>query len=364
MKLHLINGFLGSGKTTAIIAAARNLIQQGKKVGIVTNDKGRFQVDAAFFQSHQIPTRQVTEGCFRCSFAEFEEKITQLQESTTLDVIFAESVGSCVDLVNTIFPPLQQNHLLNVEKTTYSVFSDIRLFRRWIQHEPLPFSDSINYLFEKQIEETNLLVLNKSDLLPTDQQKDAITRAMDLFPEKIILLQNSLDHPTILPWLQALEHHVAGKLRPGFDVDYRIYKAGEQEMAWLDQKLIFEAEEPEKIRPAMISLVDRLMADLQAQEVFVAHIKLLVSAPGEVVKLSLTTADFLQKPAKTAWAALLPETRHNSLSVMLNARVSTSAPYFAELVKAAVGHVALTSQTDIYCEEGSSYNPVMSLDRP
>ena len=50
MELHVINGFLGSGKTTAIIAAAKILIQQGKIVGVVTNDKGQFQVDNAFFE--------------------------------------------------------------------------------------------------------------------------------------------------------------------------------------------------------------------------------------------------------------------------------------------------------------------------
>ncbi|NCB09923.1 MAG: cobalamin biosynthesis protein P47K, partial [Bacteroidia bacterium] len=79
MELHLINGFLGSGKTTAIISATKALLQRGKSVGVVTNDKGRFQVDSAFFQGQHIPTKQVAGGCFRCSFNEFEEKIIQLQ---------------------------------------------------------------------------------------------------------------------------------------------------------------------------------------------------------------------------------------------------------------------------------------------
>jgi G3E family GTPase len=159
MELHLINGFLGSGKTTAIISATKSLMQQGKTVGIVTNDKGQFQVDTAFFESSRIPTRQVTGGCFRCSFDEFEERIAQLQELASPDIIFAESVGSCVDLVNTIFTPIRQNHGLNVDKTTYSVFADIRLFRRWVRHEPLPFSERISYLFAKQIEESKLFIL-------------------------------------------------------------------------------------------------------------------------------------------------------------------------------------------------------------
>ncbi len=87
--------------------------------------------------------------------------------------------------------PLQQITSLHVETTTYSVFTDIRLFQCWINHDPLPFSDKINYLFEKQIEESKLLLLNKSYLLPPDQQKEILAIAIEQFPEKMILLQNS-----------------------------------------------------------------------------------------------------------------------------------------------------------------------------
>jgi len=364
MELHLINGFLGSGKTTAIITATKNLIQQGKTVGIVTNDKGQFQVDTAFFQSSHIPTRQVTGGCFRCSFSEFEEKIAQLQESNSPDIIFAESVGSCVDLVNTIFTPIQQNHHLNVEKTTYSVFTDIRLFRRWIYHEPLPFSEQVNYLFAKQIEESKLLVLNKSDLLTSDQQKDIFIVAVEQFPEKIILLQNSLIHSSVLPWLNALEKEEPVKNRPGFVVDYPIYKSGEREMAWFDHKIFFDAETPGKIKPALIELIKLLLAALQKEGVFVGHIKLLISYPEKCTKLSFTTADFLEKPFASHWVALVPDVSINSLSVMLNARVAMNANDFSEIVKNAVNQVALSPQINIRSEEGSSYNPEMSMNRP
>ena len=251
MKLHLINGFLGSGKTTAIIAATQNLVQQGKVVGIVTNDKGHFQVDRAFFQLRHIPTRQVAGGCFRCSFSEFEEKIIQLHEDNAPNIIFAESVGSCVDLVNTIFSPIRQNARLNAEKATYSVFTDIRIFRCWINDEPLPFSDQINYLFEKQIEESKLLLLNKSDLLPPDQQKEILALAIEQFPEKTILLQNSLDQSSVQPWLDALENQKYLQDRPGFLVDYLTYKNGEKEMAWLDQRFTIESRDSQNIKPGV-----------------------------------------------------------------------------------------------------------------
>lgn len=106
MQIHLIGGFLGSGKTTAIIQAVRHLMQQGVKVGVVTNDKGKHLVDTAFFRAADIPTAEVAGGCFRCNFEELEKRIEQLQQEARPEVIFAESVGSCADMAATVLEPL------------------------------------------------------------------------------------------------------------------------------------------------------------------------------------------------------------------------------------------------------------------
>ena len=141
MKLHLVNGFLGAGKTTAIIAGTRYYLQQGQKVGIVTNDKGHHLVDTAFFQGERIPAAELPGGCFRCNFDQFSQLIAALSASASPDVIFAESVGSCVDLVNTVFSPLQSVPGLDLDLITYTVFAEIHLFARWIHDQELPFSD-------------------------------------------------------------------------------------------------------------------------------------------------------------------------------------------------------------------------------
>jgi len=49
---------------------------------------------------------------------------------------------------------------------------------------------------------------------------------------------------------------------------------------------------------------------------------------------------------------------------MLNARVAMNADEFSEIVKNAVNQAALSPQICIRSEEGSSYNPEMSMNRP
>jgi len=98
MHLHIVGGFLGSGKTTAIIGAAKLLMAQGKRVGVVTNDQGKYLVDTAFFTRADVPTVEVTGGCFCCHYDDLDARLAQLQQMAQPDVIFAESVGSCADI--------------------------------------------------------------------------------------------------------------------------------------------------------------------------------------------------------------------------------------------------------------------------
>jgi G3E family GTPase len=45
IKIDLITGFLGSGKTTFILKYADYLLRQGKRIGILENDYGAVNVD-------------------------------------------------------------------------------------------------------------------------------------------------------------------------------------------------------------------------------------------------------------------------------------------------------------------------------
>jgi len=78
MHLHIVGGFLGSGKTTAIATASKLIQEQGISVGVVTNDQGKYLVDSRFISVRQIPYGQVTGGCFCCNYNQLDAQINQL----------------------------------------------------------------------------------------------------------------------------------------------------------------------------------------------------------------------------------------------------------------------------------------------
>ena len=106
MKIHLLSGFLGSGKTTAIQYASSALLREGIKTAVITNDQGTTLVDGDFFKSLEIPSRQGVNGCFCCNYNDLEANIQSLIETNEPEIIFAESVGSCTDIVATVLKPL------------------------------------------------------------------------------------------------------------------------------------------------------------------------------------------------------------------------------------------------------------------
>ncbi len=113
MQLHMVGGFLGSGKTTAIAAACKALAVRKMTAGVITNDQGKYLVDTAFFDLQKIPAVQVARGCFCCNYDDLITRIDQLVRAVQPDVIFAEAVGSCADMVATVIKPLQE-----LEKST------------------------------------------------------------------------------------------------------------------------------------------------------------------------------------------------------------------------------------------------------
>jgi Ni2+-binding GTPase involved in maturation of urease and hydrogenase len=92
MKLFLVGGFLGSGKTTAIVNACQHLIKKDQRVAVITNDQGDQQVDSAFVKSFGIPAAEVANGCFCCNYDQLDKHIHSFIKDIQPDIIFAESV--------------------------------------------------------------------------------------------------------------------------------------------------------------------------------------------------------------------------------------------------------------------------------
>src|SRR5215210_607297 len=117
----MLGGFLGAGKTTTIARLARHYQGQGKKIGIVTNDQATDLVDTNSLRSQGFDVGEVPGSCFCCNFNALTATVEQLGEAQRPDVVIAEPVGSCTDLVATVVRPLQRLYGSQFDVAPYGV---------------------------------------------------------------------------------------------------------------------------------------------------------------------------------------------------------------------------------------------------
>jgi G3E family GTPase len=355
MKLHLVGGFLGSGKTTAIIHAARSLMKRGLRVGVITNDQGKYLVDTAFFKLADVPTVEVTGGCFCCNYTDLDQSLDQLMESTHPDVIFAESVGSCADLVATVVKPLLTLKQVALTPTSFSVFADVRLLRRRLFDRPMPFSEDVVYIFDKQIEEAGLVVINKADLVQADEVVETETLLRQKYPAVGVLSQSSLSETSVADWLDLLERNQGLLPVNSLEIDYQRYGHGEAQLAWLDEEVVLHGG-GEDVSISVRRVIRLILDALSQHEASIGHLKFFVKGAGVEEKISFPTL------SEAGWEKQLAETMGNEARVLINARVEMDATALRTLFREA-----LKAGGNVYEEEGVTFfhpkqpNPIHRL---
>lgn len=337
--VHFVSGFLGSGKTTAIVGACRSLMAGGVRTAIVTNDQGRVQVDREFARAAGVPATAVSNGCLCCRYDDFEQRLTALAEAEHPEVIFAESVGSCADIIATVVKPFAEFRAAHRPRGALTAFVDMRMAEARLSGARLPFSDNVLYIFDKQLEEADLIVANKRDRLPPERVEATVARLEEAYPDARVVPMCALEQPELAAWVELLgtPDSRVSLGRAALSVDYERYAAGEMELAWVDRAFRLEATEngaaPDTLNRIVGALVADLIDRLAGDRVAVGHLKLAVDGSHGALKISWTGADSDRGEALAPLSrALLGE----RAQVTLNLRAVDRADRLAVLVDAAL----------------------------
>src|SRR5260370_10205639 len=160
----MIGGFLGAGKTTTLARLAKHYQSLGRRGGLGTNDQAKNLVDTNSLRAQGLSVEEVPGACFCCRFDDLVGTIGRLQESERPDLIIAEPVGSCTDLVATVIQPLKDLYGARFQVAPYAVLFKPSHGRKILGgDEDGGFSPNAAYIFRKQLEEDDAIVLDRVD---------------------------------------------------------------------------------------------------------------------------------------------------------------------------------------------------------
>ena len=199
----------------------------------------------------------------------------------------------------------------------------------------MPFSDSVLYIMESQLEEAGTLVLNKIDLLDDAAVKELLAFSEERLPGRPVLAQNSLDQRHVLRWIEMIDSGGAQAPRFPARVDYDRYGEGETQLAWVDRALSAE-DLGIGGRMQVIAMVREIAQALAEHRVPVAHVKFHVSCPGASAKISLTTL------SQTGWESEIPDVA-GAVELLVNARVQAESERAGDWIDAALERACVQS---------------------
>jgi hypothetical protein len=298
-----IGGFLGAGKTSLIVAAARLLQKRGVRVAAVLNDQGGDLVDTSFVKANEILAGQVVGGCFCCRLSDLIYAAQALRGSTP-EVIFAEAVGSCTDISATVMQPLKLDHAEEFRVAPYTVVVDPDLARRFLDPNTDP---GLTFLFDKQIEEADLVCFTKTDRFTE----------FPTLPGCSPRFLSSQTGDGVAAWLDDV---LGGKFQAGtkiLKIDYERYARAEAELAWLNCSATVELKSPASPASVAGPLLDRLEAALTAKGFTIAHLKVMDRCTEGWVKASI-----VRNGGEPSVQGILDASPASTHQILLNARAA------------------------------------------
>jgi Ni2+-binding GTPase involved in maturation of urease and hydrogenase len=294
----MIGGFLGAGKTTAVLSLAERLTAQGRRVGLITNDQSVGLVDTALAVTGGFPVEEITGGCFCCRFTSLTEAADRLQQRARPDVFVAEPVGSCTDLRASVSYPLRRLYGDAYRVAPLSVLIDpVRAARIFGLEEGRSFSPRVRYVYEKQLEEADLIVINKLDLIDDTRLGQLRSELQTRFPKAEVLAVSARHRVGLADWFERI-FGTALSLRPSPEVDYDIYADGEARLGWFNATIAVTsdgmADDAIDGNRLLGDLAVSIQARLAAEHIEIAHCKMTLTPEGfgtDLAALNLVRSD-------------------------------------------------------------------------
>ncbi len=332
--LVLVGGMLGAGKTSLILEAARRLQRRGQRVGVITNDQGQNVVDTALAHAAEVPVEEVAGGCFCCRLSDLLRAGDALA-AHDVDVIFAEPVGSCLDIAATVVRPLLRDESARYRVAPLTVLVDPARARQVDEGADA----NLTYLFRQQLSEADIVCFTKADREAAPTIPGVAGRSVS------VRTGEGVD-----AWLDHVLASGASSGTAWIAVDYDHYTRAEAALGWLNWHARLDYDEPQTPAEVVGRLTESLELELTVAGLGIVHLKVLDRAETGYVRASVCASG--DEPSVEGTLDAAPAVHHD---LIINARAIGDPARLSAAVAAAL--TPLGSALEVHAREAFSPAP-------
>lgn len=182
-KITIVNGFLGSGKTTFLSKYMPQILKNDEKVALIVNEFGNFDMDSQLLDHihHKV---SLMHGCVCCDLqTELVSAIHHLIAHNQIEHIVIEATGIAnpIDMLMACEDPLISNRVFS--PLVITIVSALDMCHK------ASFSVAKQQLIEDQMRASHYIIINKIDVLKNEAQQSEIVReAQKYAPQSQIIL--------------------------------------------------------------------------------------------------------------------------------------------------------------------------------
>ena len=169
IKVDVISGFLGAGKTTLIKKIFESVLCK-EKVVLIENEFGEIGIDGTFLKESGIEIKEINAGCICCSLVgDFETSMQEVINTYNPERIIIEpsGVGKLSDIVNAVLK-LKEELQINILATVVD------------GPKTKMYLKNFGEFFNNQVEAANTIIISKTDKM----SEEKLLEVVELVKEK------------------------------------------------------------------------------------------------------------------------------------------------------------------------------------
>lgn len=333
IRFMVVSGFLGAGKTTTMIALGEHMDKNHGHVGLIANDLGANLVDTNLTQTSGCTVEEIASGCICYQMDNTIDKIRRLKDRDGCVFVMSDIPGCGVGALDHTYHRLADDCADWITLSPFMVIVDPERLRMLLPEKAdINLPEELVYLMKLQLEEADLVVLNKTDLLSEEEIASDVAFLEEACPDVPVMAISALEKTGIPELADYLTTHVSALKNFSVRDDEKFAEA-ETKLTWYNRRMFFKTLDGGKIdcNAVVDDIIEGIRMGLIERKRNVPHLKTFATAgAGDFNKCSLIGVDYDIEHTQ------LFIRDHKKFSMIINARAVCESRPLARIVDDAI----------------------------